>query len=44
MIIACRAVNCWLDVSKWAFTPATRDGRKIVSTVEVPVEFKLDEQ
>jgi len=37
-------VNCWLDVSKWAFTPATRDGRKIVSTVEVPVEFKLDER
>lgn len=31
-------------VGKWTFTPATRDGRKIVSTVEVPVEFKLDEQ
>ena len=31
-------------VGKWTFTPATRNGRKIVSTVEVPVEFKLADQ
>jgi protein TonB len=31
-------------VRKWQFKPALRDGKAIASTVEVPVEFRLDRQ
>ena len=31
-------------VRKWQFKPALKDGKAIASTVEVPVEFKLDRQ
>ena len=31
-------------VRKWQFKPALKDGKAIASTVEVPVEFKLDQQ
>lgn len=31
-------------VRRWQFKPALKDGKAIASTVEVPVEFKLDRQ
>jgi protein TonB len=31
-------------VRKWQFKPALKDGKAIASTVDVPVEFKLDQQ
>ena len=31
-------------VSKWRFEPAVRDGKRVASTVQVPVDFKLDRQ
>jgi periplasmic protein TonB len=31
-------------VRRWQFKPALKDGKAIASTVEVPVEFKLDQQ
>ncbi len=31
-------------VHEWTFEPAIKDGKPVASTVEVPVEFKLDAQ
>jgi protein TonB len=31
-------------VRKWQFKPALKDGKAIASTVDVPVEFKLDQK
>jgi protein TonB len=31
-------------VRKWRFTPAMKDGRKVASTVRIPVEFKRERQ
>lgn len=31
-------------VRKWRFSPAIKDGKKVASVVEVPVDFKLQEQ
>lgn len=31
-------------VRKWRFSPAVKDGKQIASVVEVPVDFKLQEQ
>lgn len=31
-------------VKTWKFEPAVKDGKKVASTAQVPVEFKLDQQ
>ena len=31
-------------VRKWTFEPAIRDGKAVASTVQVPVDFRLDTQ
>ena len=31
-------------VRKWRFEPAVRNGKRVASTVQVPVDFKLDRQ
>lgn len=31
-------------VRKWTFEPAVRDGKAVASTVQVPVDFRLDRQ
>src|SRR5690606_29310982 len=32
------------EVRKWKFTPAIKDGRTVASSVQVPVEYKLDDE
>jgi len=31
-------------VRQWRFNPAIKDGKKVAAVVEVPVEFKLQQQ
>jgi protein TonB len=32
------------EVRKWKFNPAIKDGRTVTSSVQVPVDYRLDEQ
>ncbi len=31
-------------VRTWRFEPAVKDGQRVASTVQVPIDFKLDQQ
>ena len=32
------------EVRKWKFSPAIKDGRTVTSSVQVPVDYRLDEE